>query len=147
MATKTATKRKATRKKATRKRAVAKAPAKAAAKKEATVTVTDALAAVDGVEVFEERLKQILTNMVEGSAEDIATFAQRISSQILIARLQGDSELLASLYRQMRMLGEASRLRAADAQWAALAQITDLLAGTISELAVRVATKAALAIV
>lgn len=90
---------------------------------------------------LEAVIRDAASSALETGAEDIRTFATRLSAQVLYAQVSGDAALAASVARQARMLAEIQRLRFTDASWATFYSIVEQSTGIV----VRVATNLLLA--
>lgn len=75
------------------------------------------------VEETREAIELIAREFLEGTAEDIALYAERITFNLLAAQASGRPDLIANNLGQLAMLREATRLRAERAKWEAFQTI------------------------
>lgn len=71
------------------------------------------------VEETADALKEIAANFLEGTAEDLQLFVEQITFNLLSAQAEGRQDLVDNSLGQLRMVGEAMRLRAERAKWTA----------------------------
>lgn len=76
-----------------------------------------------------ETLKEIAAEFLEGTAEDLQLFVEQITFNLLSAQALGRQDLVDNNLGQLRMIGEATRLRAEVAKWKAFQSITQRIIG------------------
>ena len=75
------------------------------------------------IEELERTIRETGQALLAAGASDMATFAPRLSAQLLYATAIGNDEMRRSVERQVRMLGTAQRIRAEDAAWASFYRV------------------------
>jgi hypothetical protein len=82
--------------------------------------------------VIEQNLKDVL----EGSAEDLERYAERMSEDLVAAAARQREDLLKSLANQAKMLAEVTRLRAVNESWDTVGQVITIVGQVAISLAI-----------
>jgi predicted KAP-like P-loop ATPase len=60
--------------------------------------------------ILEENLKKSLTDVLEGSKDDIKNFIMQISNDLLIAAKEKRQDLVKELFEQLEMIAEKNKI-------------------------------------
>lgn len=99
--------------------------------------------ALSGVE---DQLRQEAARVLEASAADIQTWVSRISTLMLLAAAEQDDAVIQSLKRQVRLLAEIQRVRAADTAWKSFLAVAEAVVSASVSVAVGLLSSGALSL-